>query len=207
MQPFFDVLIVRNGGLGEGSFFIYVETTDAGPDEAARRRRIQASVANVSSIWYWDCNCFLHQYHLAVRDGLEFTEAFLDELANTCPDISRGFKRYFGSIAKLNHFWRERVSDFIGLFEKIHGDHGHNVQYRRYPLTCVCGRWGSVEYSEKFLLERGRKYLEPVLLALLSKHMKADKKAADDAKEKATAKAKGKSKSKVQKKTGSLARG
>ena len=133
-----------------------------------------ASVANIDNIFYWDCNCILHQCHLAVRDSLNYTDEFLEDLSLACPDVSKGFKRYFSSIAKLNHFWRERVADFIKSFEQIFGDHGHGVSYRRYPLTCIAGRWGSITSSEDFLLERGRHFLEPTLLALLSKYMKAD---------------------------------
>ena len=116
----------------------------------------------------------LHQCHLAIRSGLELTDHFLQELSEAAPNVTRGFHRYFSNVAKLCNFWRERVAEFILTFERIHGDSGHGIPYRRYPLTVVAGRWGSIHEAESFILARGRKYLVPVFLALLSKYIKAN---------------------------------
>ena len=50
-----------------------------------------------------------------------------------------------------------------------------SVQYRRYPLRVVGGRWGSIDQAEHFYLQRGKKLLQPVLMSMLSSAMKADK--------------------------------
>ena len=44
---------------------------------------------------------------------------------------------------------------------------------RRYPLSVVSGRWGSVESAEDYLLLRTRERVVPTVLRVLSKHMKA----------------------------------
>ncbi|CAE7248261.1 unnamed protein product [Symbiodinium sp. CCMP2456] len=46
---------------------------------------------------------------------------------------------------------------------------------RRYPLSVSSGRWGSVETAEEFFLERGRSLVEPCMLQVLSRSMKADR--------------------------------
>ena len=42
-------------------------------------------------------------------------------------------------------------------------------------MKVVGGRWGSIDQAESFYLERGKKLLQPVLLAVLSSSMKAEK--------------------------------
>ncbi len=166
---------LRCGHIGEDNIFVYCDTTDAGSDEASRRRKIAAAVAPINNILYLHCNCLLHQAHLAIKDGLETVDKYLHQLSQLHPEVTNGFTRYFSNVGKLSNFWRERVAEFIVLFEKIHGDCGHGVNYRQYPLAVIAGRWGSIHSAEDFLLTRGRAFLEPVLMALLSKYMKAAK--------------------------------
>ena len=49
------------------------------------------------------------------------------------------------------------------------------VNLRRYPLAFISNRWGSIEATELFFLERGREILQAVFLAVLSRFMKASK--------------------------------
>ncbi len=85
------------------------------------------------------------------------------------------FTKYTGSIGKLVNYWRENLGDFINTWEAINGcqQPGDGVSYRRCPLRLVSNRWGSVHSAEVFILQRKRKLLQPVLLALFSKRMKA----------------------------------
>ena len=163
------------GNIGKDNLFIYCDTTDAGADESSRRRKIAAAIAPHDNILYLHGNCLLHQAHLAIRDGLETTDRYLHQVGQLHPSIAKGFTRYFSNVGKLSNFWRERVAEFITIFERIHGVVGHGIPYRQYPLAVIAGRWGSIHAAEEFLLQRGRAYLEPVLLALLSKYIKADK--------------------------------
>lgn len=84
------------------------------------------------------------------------------------------FTRYTASMGKLVNYWRENLSEFIDLWEAIHGTRNpaEYVEYRRCPLRFVSGRWGSLHSTELFILQRQRSFLEPVLLAMLSKRMK-----------------------------------
>ena len=154
------------------SFFLYTDTSDAGPDQAARRKKLNAALNDVGNILYFDLNCCIHQYHLIVKEQLVLVDRFLQS-------VEQVFKgghptKYFASIAKISHYWRERVSPFVDTWEKMFGCTA-DVNYRRYPLQVVAGRWGSVDSAEEFFLARGKARLKPVLLALLSSAMKAKK--------------------------------
>ena len=165
----------------ENSFFIYADVTDAGPDQSLRRKLMRSALADVPHILYLDGNCLMHQYHLIVKESLVHIDAFLQSLlreptfdASWCRG-GVGFSKYFASNAKIAHYWREMVDEFIKKYEAIHeGATKSGVQYRRYPLRVVGGRWGSIDQAEHFYLQRGKKNLQPVLMSMLSSAMKAD---------------------------------
>jgi hypothetical protein len=104
------------------SIHMFFDTTDAGPDPSARRRRIRAGVAEIPFILYFDMNCLLHQYHIIVKDSLSMIDSFLKEFAAMCAEFKMDskFTGYVGSMAKLIHFWRERVAQFIDAWELVH---------------------------------------------------------------------------------------
>ncbi len=109
----------------------------------------------------------IHEYHLICKDSLLLIDTFLNELRD-----HGGITKYFASVAKVVHFWRERVGLFIQKWESMHGV-GLDVAYRRIPLCVVGGRWGSIDTAEEFFLTRSKSLLKPVLAAMLSKHIKA----------------------------------
>ena len=136
------LVLGRTNRLTERSIFVYADTTDAGPDQTARRKNIKSAVANLDCFFYLDCNCVLHQFHLVVRESLLLTDEFLKKLKETHPQVSAGFEAYVSSLAKCCNFWRSHVTDFISAWESIHGfgkrtrrTEPHPVQYRRFPLA------------------------------------------------------------------------
>jgi hypothetical protein len=88
---------------------VWCDTTDAGPDQAGRRRQIAAAVADISFILYFHMNCLLHQFHLAAKAGLELIDAFLVDVQQTHPELVP-FNKYFSSLAKCANVWRKRVA-------------------------------------------------------------------------------------------------
>ena len=171
-------LLSREGRLDPAaSVFVMADTTDAGSDQCARRRHIQAAVATLPGFFYLDVNCALHQYHLIIKDNLQILDDFLKSLP---PEESQGFQAYAANLAKCTNFWRSHVSSFIDAWEAVHGfgrvsarTKPKPVAYRRFPLAVISGRWGSVESCESFFIERSRTLLEPVFLSVLSQYMKA----------------------------------
>ena len=168
----------RNGQLGDQAIFVFCDCTDAGTDQSSRRSRTLAALAgaDLPSVFYFDSNCLIHQFHLVVHQLLVSTDEFVSAAADAFPEVFRGFKGYTASLCKCINFWRENVNDFIELWERIHGPKApEGVNYRRFPLRVITGRWGAIDVAEAFFLARTRGYLQDVLLALLSKRMKAAK--------------------------------
>ncbi|CAE7386592.1 unnamed protein product [Symbiodinium natans] len=143
-----------------------------------------ASVEDVDRIVYIPSDCYLHIFHAAVRGGLELVDELIAEAFSS--ETLRGFDRYYSSIAKLTNLWREKASAMMTAWQDVHDGQGEasedtRLLGQRYPLSVSSGRWGSVEGAEEFLLERGRPLVEPVMLRVLSKFMKADTDTAADA--------------------------
>ena len=155
--------------------FLYFDVTDKGPDQNCRKRltseRISAS--GCDNIIYMPGACFLHMFNACVKDGLGLVDELLRSLFSK--ETLCGFSKYFASIGKVVNVWREKASEVMAAWDRLHEDCDADTQKlgRRYPLAIVGGRWGSVEAAEDFLLLRGRSSVVSVLLEVLSKHMKS----------------------------------
>ncbi|CAE7487703.1 unnamed protein product [Symbiodinium natans] len=156
------------------SIIVYLDTTDRGTDQLARRKRTAAAVESINQVVYIPSDCYLHVFHAAVRGGLELVDQLIAETFSR--DTLKGFDRYYSSLAKIVNLWREKASDMMTAWQNEHSQADKDVRDlgRRYPLSVSTGRWGSVEGAEEFLLERGRKLVEPCMLQVLSRSMKAD---------------------------------
>ena len=125
----------------------------------------------------------MHQYHLAVQDGLKFvnacTQGWFPEM------VDSKFRHYVGSLAAISNSWRDQASKVMLEWQR---SFGHESLGRQYPSQVIAGRWGSVDAAEMFLLARGQEKVQTVLLRVLSKFIKADPKgtakAAKDGKDK-----------------------
>lgn len=78
---------------------MFADITDAGPDQAARRKQVKTAISASDDIFgctfYFDHHCLLHQYHIIVREGLQLIDAFLEEVSDVF--IEYGFRKYYGS--------------------------------------------------------------------------------------------------------------
>lgn len=172
------------------TFFVYLDTSDKGSDQAARKRRLTAALAEHHSILYVPGDCYLHAFHSAVKDGLQLLDDLIPNLFE--PKTLNGFTKYYGSLAKLTNLWREQAAEIMRQWDEYHQSL-HNEKLasegcapetlaedlrhllslgRRYPHQVVSGRWGSVESAEEFLQERGKNNVVPVLLRVLARSMK-----------------------------------
>lgn len=59
------------------SVTMLVTTTDAGADEAAARRHMHSAFADDAHLWFFEANCFQHQYHIMVLATLKLADDFL----------------------------------------------------------------------------------------------------------------------------------
>ena len=115
----------------------------------------------------------MHMCHACVKDGLHLA----DELLNQCfsSNVLKNFRKYFASVSKLVHVWREKAAEIMAVWAHNFRDADIDIQKlgRRYPLGVMGSRWGSIEAAEDFLLVRERERMVPTLLEVLSRHMKA----------------------------------
>ena len=180
----------RESALGSSrSIVVFIDTTDRGTDQMARKRRTASSVEAVEQIIYIPSDCYLHVFHAAVRSGL----ALVDQLLQECfsQHTLASFGKYYGSLGKVVNLWREKAAEIMRQWSTHHSAESEfsmpaqqasglsqqeiNDLGKRYPLSVSSGRWGSIEAAEEFLIQRGRALTEPVLLQVLSRSMKADK--------------------------------
>ena len=117
--------------------------------------------------------CYLHMFHASVKHGLELVDGLLKTLFSS--NVLSGFTKYFGSISKVVNCWRERAPEIMLAWDRQFQSEDLDTLRlgRRYPLSVVSGRWGSVECAEDYLLLRQREHVVPVLMEVLSKHMRA----------------------------------
>ena len=161
---------------------MYMDVTDKGSDQSCRKRCISEAVrtAGCPNVIYVPGICFLHMFNASVKNGLELVDEMLNALFSK--DVLAGFTKYFGSVSKVVvNCWREKAAEIMLSWDQVFKDSDLDTLKlgRRYPLSVVSGRWGSIESAEDFLLLRGKDRVVPVLLAALSKHMRADTTAAE----------------------------
>ena len=158
-----------------------MDTTDCGPDQNSRKRKILARIhdqqlqAGLCNVIYLPSACLLHQYHLICDTGLKYIDACLSSSTFFSPG-ENDLKKYFASLAAISNTWREKAAQIISEWEKTFGP---SKQGRQFPQHVLQGRWGSVDNAEKFYLSRGREQIQSVLLKAISKHIKADKSGKD----------------------------
>ena len=159
----------RNENLNARNIFVYFDVSDMGPDQASRKNKITAELfANDASIIYLPAPCLLHQYHLIVQDGLKFIDEAIKSYFTTAE--LRRFSRYFGALAAIANSWREKAS---AVMDEWHRLYGASEQARKFPPHVISGRWGSVDFCEKFLIERGKTKVQQALFNVLSKYVKS----------------------------------
>jgi len=140
----------------QDSVFLLCVTEDAGSDQRSQRLRLLSHIYQnelsqngpkdpsddpMSSIWYFDVSCLVHQFNLIVGSQL----ALIDECLST---LGYSF-RYYSSLAKLIHSWRSIPSKIMAEFPP-----DHFASWRLPPSPCAA-RWGCVHELESFLIAIG----------------------------------------------------
>ena len=102
--------------------------------------------------------------------------------------LGRKYK-YFASICKLVHCWRDKCKRIYDAWKEVHGAESAMRFARKLPARCIAGRWGSISNTEAYLTSFGPDPMSCMEMALPVLRMalvaKADKKrhrsAQDDA--------------------------
>ena len=166
---------LRTSSLCESNVFVYLDVSDKGPDQLARRRTVSRQLGDdtmPSNIVYIHSDCYLHMYHAAVRDSLSLVDELLKDFFSH--DVLDGFSKYFAGISSVASTWRLLAADIMQAWDQHFQTESIEIQKlgRRYPMSVISGRWGSID-AESFLLERGMARVVRTVLQVLSKHMKA----------------------------------
>lgn len=90
-----------------------------------------------------DANCGMHQMHLSVQAGLRRIERHVQR--------QKRHWKYFASVSKIMHCWRERARPVFETWRRLHGDESAVAHAKALPPRCISGRWGSISASEHVL--------------------------------------------------------
>ena len=83
-------------------------STDNGSDVVASRMRIKSATARLLRKLVFDMGCQLHQYHIVVRESLHVMDDLMrDPRVREKENDARTTLRYYGTVAKAMHIWRE----------------------------------------------------------------------------------------------------
>ena len=123
----------------------YANTTDCGGDQVAAHKMLALELAPLDNVMYVWAPCFEHQGHLMSAGGLKLTDLLLK---------AHGIKwKYFSSIAKICHVWRDRAPKVFEIWNELFGAEDALAHAKKLIPAAKGGRWGSIEQIEKRLLE------------------------------------------------------
>ena len=128
---------------------IFVVTTDAGSDELkARKLKPIYSMENLKH-WEVSCDCFAHQYQLLVLKVLVWLDWFLGTVL--------GFEsKFYSTLAKICHCWRDRSSDaYLAFCDAYGATAAADALMNKVPPRALVGRWGAIAVCLGRLLKVG----------------------------------------------------
>ena len=127
---------------------VWAVTTDAGSDEVkARRLRLVSSSTDLAH-WEFSSDCFAHQFQLLVMNQLRWMDWLLT-------DVLCFSGKYWATLAKIMHTWRDKASDVYLAYVSVCGGgaaDAHAAQIHKIPPRPLVGRWGSVSACQKRLV-------------------------------------------------------
>jgi hypothetical protein len=163
---------------------IWAFTSDHGSDCAAARSRIIAEIdRRPDEVLGVEIDCLLHQFHLICCHHLHLADDYI------MPSVGLAKLRYYASLAKLIHLWREHSSKVMKIWEKKWGITDAWKSCRHVVPAPIAGRWGRASAVEKHILERDVQNVLWCLRKLCEEvaESRGAKSKADEKKEKAAA--------------------
>ena len=113
------------------------------------------------SLWFIEVLCGRHSNELIFRSELAIIDRHLKAAGKPW--------KFYTSMAKLAHLWRDQSKDMFATWRRIHGDASAvRIALKMMP-DCIASRWGSVDAVEARLEASGQALLLPVLQAVLQK--------------------------------------
>lgn len=152
---------------------MFLITTDAGSDQSSHRRALKTLAADYDNILVFDLNCVLHQGHLITKEGYDRIDKHMSTgLTPKQPEPVGSCTKFWASLAKLCHIWRDNGTRITELWQELFGP---SSIARALPLQCIAGRWLSGHNTEEFLKKRGMGPTTRVLNLVLANKVTAKK--------------------------------
>ena len=127
---------------------VWLYTSDCGPDVKLMRRSMCNFIDQMPHDLWFDLDCFMHQAQLATKGGIMIMDACLLNLKVTW--------KYWASIAKLIHVWRDNARPLFRAWTTLHGPESAVAHVKRLPPRPISGRWMSANGCEKAIQAGGR---------------------------------------------------
>ena len=125
--------------------YLYVCTADCGPDQAACRRAIAATIRPMEHVGFISIDCQPHQVQLIAGHGLS--------VVNSCCTNAGIQWNYYSSLCKLTHIWRSEARGIYAAWKRAHGAAAAETHAANLPNKCISGRWLSVSNTERFIVK------------------------------------------------------
>ena len=155
----YDILLDQRG-LDPRTIRIYLQNTDAGPDQVRARKLISAQIGDCLHILHLDMNCLMHQGHLAFKSNLRVSEWAMTFLKSKL--------LFHSSLAKCCNLWREYGREIYAAWVLMYGAEDGQRYALNPPGRCLVGRWGAVHECQKYMVAPPPKHVKKVVCAVLS---------------------------------------
>ena len=132
--------------------FAFIATTDAGQDQVAAKDMIAKEISPVLCLLFFSSvNCHEHQAHLIAKDNLKMMQTVCDTL---CSEAEVETVLYFSSLATIINTSRCNLRAIHMKWTELRGPASSMLHASKQPPKCLSGRWGTIDDTERFLLER-----------------------------------------------------
>ena len=119
-----------------------VRMCSSGSDQRLFRKHLACLVAPRPSSLFFEFDCVFHAVQLVVQKGLQLADKYFK-------NPSAPGRRYFASVCKLIHCWRDNLRMFYNTYLEEHTAIEALAYCRKVPAKCIAGRWGSIAQSEE----------------------------------------------------------
>jgi hypothetical protein len=138
--------------LSEAQVRIYCYASDGGSDQQFFKKlrtchQVVACTINELEVF---SSCYCHVDQLIFKSGLKLAD---DWMSDQNSDHFTGFK-YFATLAKLCHIWRDYCRKFFVCWCRLYGAAVGMAAAKKVPPKCVAGRWGSISSVEDRIMAR-----------------------------------------------------
>jgi hypothetical protein len=142
-----------------GPITVWALTTDGGSDQIKFRDYVKYEVKYHPCCVVFDASCLQHKNALITKTLLLQIDKWLGR--------NRLKFRYYSSIAKVIHVWREYNRSIYTKWAALFGAISANNNTRTLVPRCIAGRWGSIFSGQRRILGASRECLTPVIVAVL----------------------------------------